>query len=213
MQKKLNVPNAERNLHLDFCTFQAAKYAVENWHYSKSMPYGKSVRIGVWENNKFIGVVIFSRGASRNIGRPFGLKQTEICELTRIALRTHEAAVTKIVSIALNLLKKANKGIKLVVSFSDPNYGHLGKIYQAGNWVFMGRAGQANLIKLRGVVYQTRTIGKRYNTHSLDWIRKNIDSEVEKVIIKRKYKYLMPLEPSLKELVEKFRKPYLKEIN
>ncbi len=42
-------------LHLDFCSHEAAKYAVMRWHYSRRMPKSKLVRIGVWEDEKFVG--------------------------------------------------------------------------------------------------------------------------------------------------------------
>jgi hypothetical protein len=31
-------------LHLDWCSYKAAKYAVEHWHYSKSLAVGKMVK-------------------------------------------------------------------------------------------------------------------------------------------------------------------------
>ena len=73
-------------LKIDWATHEAAKYACENWHYSKSIPVPPLVKIGVWENSKFIGVLIFSRGASSNLLKPYGLDQTEGCELTRVSL-------------------------------------------------------------------------------------------------------------------------------
>ena len=50
-------------LKLDWCSHEAARWAVEHWHYSKSMPTPPVVKIGVWEDERFIGVVLFSRGA------------------------------------------------------------------------------------------------------------------------------------------------------
>ena len=32
-------------------------------------------------------------------------------------------------------------GIRLLVSYADLNQGHEGKIYQASNWVFVGKTG------------------------------------------------------------------------
>ena len=52
------------NLHLDWCSYEAAKYAVEHWHYSHSLPIGKLVKIGVWEDDQFIGAVVFGYGAN-----------------------------------------------------------------------------------------------------------------------------------------------------
>ena len=69
------------NLRLDYCDFKAAKFACLNWHYSKAVPAGKLVKVGVWENDKFIGCVLFGRGANNNMHKAFGLKVTECCEL------------------------------------------------------------------------------------------------------------------------------------
>ena len=49
-------------LRLDFCSYQAAQYACRRWHYSKKIPVGKLVKIGVWEDGKFIGAIIFGDG-------------------------------------------------------------------------------------------------------------------------------------------------------
>lgn len=46
--------NSKTDLKLDFCSYQAAKFACENFHYSKSTPAGKIIKIGVWENERFI---------------------------------------------------------------------------------------------------------------------------------------------------------------
>ena len=82
---------ARRLLKIDWCTHQAAKYAVENWHYSKRMPMPPMVRIGAWEDDNYIGCVLYARGANMNIGKPFGLAATEVAELVRVALRSHVA--------------------------------------------------------------------------------------------------------------------------
>jgi len=102
------------NLKINWATHEAAKYACTNWHYSKSMPVGKIVKIGAWENEKFIGVVLFSRGAAPTLGAFLGLSQLESCELTRVALDKHINPVSKILSLAIKFLKKTNKikGIK-----------------------------------------------------------------------------------------------------
>lgn len=107
------------NLKVAPCSHEAAKYAVENWHYSRILPTGKIVKIGVWENDRFIGCVLFSRGASPHLGTALKLDQTEICELTRVALTKHEAPVSQILSLALKELKTSNPGLQVVISFAD----------------------------------------------------------------------------------------------
>lgn len=112
------------------CSYKAAKYAVEHWHYSQSLPVPPRTMFGVWEHGKFIGTVIFSRGASPELGRQYGLKQVEVCELTRVALNDHDAPVTQIVAAAIRALREHSPGLRLIVSFADPHYGHHGGIYQ-----------------------------------------------------------------------------------
>lgn len=102
------------------------------------MPIGKLVKIGVWEDSVFVGVLLF--GMSNNIytGEQFGVSNFEACELLRVACGKHKSETTKIISIALKLLKKSQPNIKCVVSYADQNAGHSGIIYRAGNWDYLG---------------------------------------------------------------------------
>lgn len=130
------------DLRVDWCDYKAAKYAVEHWHYSCSMPTPPHNLVGVWEDARFIGCVIFGRGSNNNGHKPYDIKMTEFCELTRIALSAHHTEVSRIVSIALRFLKTKSPGLRLVVSYADPNHGHHGGVYQAGNWVYTGQTGK-----------------------------------------------------------------------
>ena len=111
-------------LKIDFCSYEAAKFAVMNWHYSKSMPMPPIVKYGIWENDKFIGVIIFGMGAAKDLGGPIGLKMFEYCELVRVALTIHKNTVTKIISIAIKLLKMQSPKLKVIISFADPEHNH-----------------------------------------------------------------------------------------
>ncbi|KWN78331.1 hypothetical protein WM24_29585 [Burkholderia ubonensis] len=131
--------SSRADLRLDWCTHEAATYAVMHWHYSKRMPMPPLVRIGVWERERFVGCVLFGRGASPMLGAPYGLSQLECCELVRIALTAHTAPVSRIVKLAIRLLRENSPGLRLIVSFADATRGHHGGIYQAGNWLYLGK--------------------------------------------------------------------------
>jgi hypothetical protein len=135
------------NLKIDFCSHDAAKYACLNWHYSRSIPACKLFKLGVWEDEKFIGAVIFSRGASPFLLKKYDLKQTEGCELTRVALKEHQTPVSRIVAIAIKILKKKNPGLRIIISFADPERGHHGGIYQAGGWIYTGTSGRDKIVE------------------------------------------------------------------
>lgn len=195
-------------LRVDFCSREAAEYAVQRWHYSRSLPAGKMVTAGAWESGQFKGAVIFSLGSNRHIGRPYGLSQQEVCELTRVALGEHKAPVSRIVRFSLKLLRRHCPGLRLVVSYADTNQGHHGGIYQAGNWIYEGECANEQGVMLRGKLTHRRSINARYGTSALDWLRENIDPRVRVVEGTPKHKYLMPLDKPMRRAIEKLRKPY-----
>lgn len=189
------------------CDIRAARFAVMNWHYSKAVPAGKLVKYGVWENGKFIGAVIYGRGATPNLGRPYNLQQTEICELVRVALDKHETPVSQIVAATLRQLKFSNPGLRLVVSFADPNEGHVGGIYKAGNWIYTGQSGVAKFYKVHGKIIHPRTaysMGK----NSLTWLIENVDSNAEAVVMPGKFRYVYPLDKAMRRKLAKIALPY-----
>lgn len=158
------------------------------------MPAGKLVKLGVWENQKFIGCVIFSRGANNNIGKPFGLKQTEICELVRIALKTHVTPVTRIVSIAIKMLRKQSPGLKLIVSYADPRQGHKGQIYKAGNWTYLGKnkSWKGSHYIVNGKKMHGRSVRAKWGNE------KNIPYDWQYDLEGEKHKYVYLLDKTLK---------------
>ncbi len=198
------------SLRLDWCSFQAARYAIENWHYSKTVPTGKSVRIGVWEDGRFIGCVMFGVGAAPNIHKPYGLTRYEVCELVRVALDAHEAPVTQIVSISIKMLKRQSSGLRLIVSYADENEGHLGVIYQAGNWVYEGCTNRERGIMVQGELRHPRALYNTYGTSSISWLRANVDPQAERIYGKPKHKYLYPLDRQMRMQIQQLAKPYPK---
>ena len=197
-------------LKLDWCSHEAAKFACEHWHYSKCMPAGKLVQVGVWENKIYIGCIIFGRGAINNIGKPYRLEQVECIELVRIALNKHYYPVSRILSLALKMLKKQSPGLRLIVSYADSGKGHSGGIYQATNWIFEGDSFDSWIV-VNGKPTHRRSLGGKYGTNSLDWIIKNIDPRAERINMPAKHKYLMPLDDDMRKQIEPLRKPYPKK--
>jgi hypothetical protein len=193
------------SLRLDWATHKAAKYACENWHYSGCIPKGALVQIGVWEFDKYIGCVIFGRGATDRLGSPYGLKNTEVCELVRIALKKHAATVSKIISIAIRFLLKSSPNLKLIVSFADPSEKHNGAIYQASNWTYSGKSEDCFYPVINGKVTHPRQLSHLKKSGVIK------DRKSVKHIMKPgKYRYLYPLTDDMRVLCKKLAKPYPK---
>jgi hypothetical protein len=195
---------------LEFCTREAASFATTAWHYSRSMPAGRLVCIGAWEADQFTGCVLFSRGAASNIGTPFGLTQRQIAELTRIALRRdHRTPTSRILAVAVRLLRKQSPGLRLLVSYADPRHGHDGRgVYAAAGWSYLGQTQRERLIVLHGKVTHARTVSSRYGTRSLAWLRANVDSSAEHVIEVPKHKWVLPLDDAMRRQLEPHVRPH-----
>lgn len=177
------------------------------------MPKGYPLtKIGVWEDGVFIGCVIFGRGASDALLKPYGLSVTEGCELVRVALTRHRTPVSRIVSLSILLLKRFSPGLRLVVSFADPLHGHVGGIYQAGNWIYSGEtSSDCFYIDKRGRKWHSRNV-------SVSGVKLNFGrptrcpkpSECKRVETPGKYRYLMPLDVDMRARLLHLIKPYPK---
>ena len=180
--------------YVDWVEHAAARFACENWHYAKCAPKSKIAKLGVWEHGSFRGVVMFGVGATRSLCQRYGLQPEQGCELVRIALREHATPVTRIVRVALKMLHEAYPGLKLVVSFADPEHGHHGGIYQGGNWIYAGRSQSSDEYIYKGKRWQGRSFRNNY---------KSMEHHPDVQVIKgsSKLSYLMPLTPEVREKV------------
>lgn len=204
-------PSAPPRLFVGPCPVAHARWAVKYFHYSKKMPT-HTWRFGVWENNKFVGVVLFGVGATPHIASPFGLKASEVGELVRVALSSHRTSTSKIVMLCVRMLRKTSPGVRLLVSYADSEQGHLGTLYQACGWTYIGPTFQQYIV-LGGVMQHPRTLGSKYgkNGQSIASLRKFVDPKAHRVEKPPKHKYVYALDPALRQLIEGMKLPYPKK--
>ncbi len=190
-------------LRIDWATHAAAKHACENWHYSGCIPKSKLVKFGVWEDGSFRGVLIYGVGATSDLVKRYGLASQQGCELVRIALRGHQAPVSRMISITLKMLKREFSGLRLVVSFADPYQGHHGGVYQASGWFFCGDTQSSD-----EYIYK----GKRWQGRSFRNSHKGMEKHPDVQIVRgsSKHRYLMPLDAAMKAQIAPLAKPYPK---
>lgn len=191
------------DLKIDWATHAAAKYACENWHYSGCIPKSKLAKFGVWERGSFVGAIIYGVGATSDLVKSYGLRQNQGCELVRIALKSHEAPVSRIIAISLRLLSKSFPGLRLVVSFADPEQGHHGGVYQAAGWLFTGNSQASDEYIYKGNRWQGRSFRHKY---------KGMEKHPDVKVVKgsAKHRYLMPLDKEMKRRIMPLSKPYPK---
>lgn len=202
------------SLRLDWCSHEAARYAVEHWHYSRSLPPPPHNRVGVWEDSKFIGCVLFARGATPELLKPYGLRVTDGCELVRIALREHQSPVSRIIAIAVRFLCVRSQRLRLIVSFADPSEGHHGGIYQACGWIYSGMtAPSVEYIGPDGKRWHGRMVSPSGFKKVYGRYRPVLQpSQCERVDKPGKHRYLLPLDEPMRNRIEALSKPYPKRV-
>lgn len=194
------------------CSHDAARFAVMHWHYSQAMPAGKLVKHGVWEDGEFVGAILYGMGANNALARPYDVVPHEACELVRIAMRRHEAPVTQVLARSLRMLRETNPGLRLVISYADPEQGHHGGVYQAGGWLYDGVAGTTDEYVFRGKrmhgrslrAYLTSNGLPRSEGSTLDRARR-IDPDARAIKSSAKHRYLMPLDKAMRRQLRRTR--------
>ncbi len=188
-------------MRLEKASFKAIKYACLKFHYAKCVPT-YSIGYSVFnDNNEWCGVVLFGGGASVNMPTKFNLKNGQYLELNRMALNGKQLCTSKVLSIAIKLIKKECKTIKMLFSYADKGQNHNGIIYQATNWFFIED------IKSSGTEYFYKG-GWKHDRGRYNW---SVDF---KTLPKRKkagkYKYIYPLDKNLIPICNLLSKPYIK---
>lgn len=117
---------------------KAVNFACKHFHYSKSVPTVQHAYNVYNESNDWCGVIVFGGGANNNLPKSFGKNAGEVLELERVALNGKQEQTSKAVAMSLKQLHKDDPLCQIVVSFSDHRQKHLGTIYQATNWIYLG---------------------------------------------------------------------------
>lgn len=198
-------------MRLEKASGPAIRYACINFHYSKKVP---QIRLGYSvfnDANEWCGVVLFSNGANPRIAQEFGLVQGQVVELVRMALNGKQAFTSQVLAMALKQIKKDAPALKMIVSYADRNQEHIGTIYQATNWYYIGEYANERGIMLNGKMIHRRSIGKKYGKSGIEFLRKNVDPNAEVIKGLCKIKYVFPIDKKMIPLVKSLAKPYPKK--
>lgn len=82
---------------------------------------------------------------------------------SRHAIRSNRAGDD--VAIAVRLLRRQCPGLRVIVSFADPAEGHVGAIYQAAGWVYLGQTEPSSVfVDGRGRRWHPRMVSQTRQT-------------------------------------------------
>ena len=110
-------------------------------HYTHSVSSGKSYYISHGG-----ALVSWSLPANKNIAKFLLGRQGSVWELSRLWAPDGHAPnlLTQAISAAIKVLKRLENPDALV-SYADPNAGHLGGVYRAASWIYHGQSEESRV--------------------------------------------------------------------
>jgi hypothetical protein len=204
------------SLRLDWCSHEAARYACEHWYSRSEMPVGKLVKIGVWEDGQFVGVLIFGCGTGgvAKIGERLGAGPFGTAELSRIALKSHSVEVSRIISIACKILHRAQPGLRLLLTYADPSTGHHGGIYQGAGWTYIGKSAPDSMYRdTAGNIHHSRQVsasGWKMSRGKVVTVTNKM--QCERIRLEPKHRYALGLDAEMRDKLETIRQAYPKRV-
>lgn len=89
---------------------------------------------------ELVGVIVFGPTAGANVSKSVSplLEKNQLWELKRLWIDDKCIKNTEswFISQSINYIKNNCKQIKCLISYADPDAGHIGTIYQASNWIY-----------------------------------------------------------------------------
>ena len=190
-----------------------ARPLIVRYHYSKCWPTGNFISFGAFVDGRFCGVATYGYPANSNNWKSIpGLRlntSREMSELTRlwIADWAPPFVESRTIGASLRVLRRDALS-RVAISYADPKQGHLGIVYQATNWIYLGQMKpSAQLLFSDGALMHKRAAFDRYGTDNPARLR-SVDPGVRSACVPGKHKYAYPVDKALSGQLRMLSKPY-----
>lgn len=163
-------------------------------HYLHSMPQAAWKSFGVFCGDRLAGAIVFSAGARQGHRMLLGARPQQVATLARFWLEDElpKNAESRVLGVVLRLLRREG-GWKALLSYADPAVGHVGTIYQATGWIYLGQGAPPSYVDLGdGRPVHPRTVYARLGSNALGHLhRTGIPAQRVKSSGKHRYAYLL----------------------
>ncbi len=200
-----------KSLHVEAVTAATVRDLITRHHYLHSMPAAARLCFGVFLENVLAGALVFTAGARQGHKLLSAARPQEVATLARLWLcdQLPKNAESRVIGAALRHLRR-KPDWKLLLSYADPEAGHLGIIYQATGWLYLGQSSPTSYVDLGdGQLTHPRTVYERFGSNAVGHLcRTGIPARRQLVSSKHRYAYL--LNPSWRWRFRVLEQPYPK---
>lgn len=194
------MPSVIRNLIVDF-------------HYLHRMPAAPRLCFGVQHEGALQGAMVFTAGARQGHRILVAARPQEVATLARLWLSDDlpKNAESRVIGVVLRHLRH-HTDWKLLLSYADPSAGHVGTIYQATGWLYLGQGNRETYIDFGdGQLVHPRTAYTQLGSNSIGHLlRTGVAARRRPVAAKHRYAYV--LEPAWRWRVRDSGRPYPKPV-
>jgi hypothetical protein len=191
----------------------AAKKIIARHHYLHSLPGCTKLCFGVFSGNRLMGAVTFGAGPANAFRVVEGASIDDCLTLTRLWLSNElpRNAESRVIGICLRCLKKFT-GVKFVLTYADPVYGHVGTIYQATGWLYIGLSEATPKYDVGdGMARHSRSLIHAFGSHSRKYLEDH-GIQVKMVPQVPKHRYIQFLDDSYRARLKAPVLPYPKRV-
>lgn len=209
-----------KQLEMKEISFQEAKqYIIQN-HYSHRLAPGVKVALGFFYKSELVTAVVYSCPIGRLVTKMLHVNYDNCLELVRLFSKDGLPKNTESYCIGQSFVYLKNKypQYKYLISYADPNYGHIGYIYQATNWKYLGLSSKDGhpIIIIDGKEVHSKSLYDKHGTQSIATLKRIYGNRMITKPKRQKHVYLMCLgnKKECKEWYSKFKfLPYPKAHN
>ena len=190
-----------RDLSVYPCERKEIRDFIEEHHYSKNINGCKSSFHFCLKDNKdnIVGALFYGH-LSTTAWKKFSENEKSVIELRRLVLIDECPKNSESYFIGKTIRSiKNNKEIDLIVSYADPYHKHYGAVYQASNWIYIGKTSKDCLFldKETGKTYHSRALRTKYKGEYKPFVKilrqKREDGILSEIEVPGKYTYIYPM--------------------
>ncbi len=174
--------------------FVAAKQIVVKHHYLHSLPGGTKLAFGVFVEGRLLGAITFGVGPYNAFSLVEGTCPNDCLTLTRLWLSEilPPNSESRVISVCLRYLKKYTT-LKFIMTYAGPARGHVGTIYQATGWLYIGLSEATPKFDIGdGIARHSRSLAHAFGSHSLKYLsERGLNVKVLPQIPKHRYIYFL----------------------
>ena len=186
-----------KKLEMRELSFQESEKYITKNHYSHTISRSLVASLGFFYKGILVTAVVYGHPVGRNTGKFLKVPIGTFAELVRAFSKDGLPKNTESFCLgkSFKYLKENCPEIKYLITYADPNHGHVGYIYQATNWQYVGKSSKDGhpTIFIDGINAHPRSLYAKHGTSSIKELKDIYGDRLQTAKKLQKHVYLICL--------------------